>query len=109
MTFGIVCTVVLGVIALWQTILAIVWRRLATKALADGCRERVAIWRAALEEQQVQMRIANARHTTFAAGIKRCQDPDVSRDIRARHRAIRDAAVAANRAAEDVRSAGRPV
>lgn len=92
MILGIACTVVLGMFALWQT------RRAAT-AYARGYGEAVQAWRAVLDIHEAQHRVLKARHDTFVAGIQRCQEPGVCSDVRAMHRAIHDAAVAANQAA----------
>lgn len=92
MILGIACTVVLGMLALWQM-------RRAVTAYARGYGDAAQIWRSVLDVYEAHQRVLEARHDTFVAGIARCQEPGVRDDVRAMHQAIHDAAVAANQAA----------
>lgn len=104
MTLGILCTVVLGAVALRQAVMAATYRRIAADAYEKGHRDASDSWRGVVAVHETGLRVLGARHDTFVEGIKRCQWPHVRNDARAMHQAIHDAAVAANRAAEEVRS-----
>lgn len=103
MTLGILCTVILGAVALWQAVMAAAYRRIAVEAYAKGHLEASEGWRRVVEIHETGMRVLGARHDTFVDGIMRCHRPHVRHDTRAMHQAIRDAAVAANRAADEAR------
>lgn len=103
MTLGILCTVVLGAVALWQAVLAAAYRRIAADAYEKGHRDASASWRGVVAVHETGLRVLGARHDTFVEGLKRCHWPHVRHDARAMHQAIHDAAVAANRAAEAAR------